>query len=517
MQAGNLISGDIVAIRPDDSPLADVVRTLGWQVDTSGDPAILLADARADADGLNALAETALAMRAALVAIVSDPAGADRAEAAGATHALIGEPDDAILDRTLRFAARHARRLRGAGRSRRAGEDDGSAIVQRALATAPVAAAVVFARFEIVNAAYGRATGNRLLGVAERRIIASAGEGAAIVRGDGAYFLAALGDETAVARIERALAQPIVLDGRAIHLGPRIGVARRGVDEPAEEALSRARDALAEWPGGESATVRIAAPAGGVPIPQLAADLHHAIDRGDIAVLFQPQVTLDTDAVVGVEVLARWNHPVLGPLGADALFAAAGRADLGIALSDHIHGLALTHAARWPEPLSRLRLALNVTAADLARADFPQRFAAMLARSGIPPTRVTVEITETGLLADLDAASAILMEVRAGGCRIAIDDFGTGYSSLAYLAALPLDYIKIDRRLTQAIVAGERARIVVRSVIAMARALKIETIAEGVETEEQRALLAADGCTLYQGFLRSAPLDDAALIALVRR
>ena len=124
-------------------------------------------------------------------------------------------------------------------------------------------------------------------------------------------------------------------------------------------------------------------------------------------------------------------------------------------------------------------------------------------------------MTESGLIEDLAAAADLLAELRGGGLRVAIDDFGTGYSSLAYLKALPLDYLKIDKRLVQDIGGSTRDRIVVRSVIDMARSLGLGVIAEGVETEEQLSLLAQEGCTLYQGFLCAPPLDTDALLALV--
>ena len=124
-------------------------------------------------------------------------------------------------------------------------------------------------------------------------------------------------------------------------------------------------------------------------------------------------------------------------------------------------------------------------------------------------------MTESGLIEDLAAAAGLLAELRGGGLRVAIDDFGTGYSSLAYLKALPLDYLKIDKRLCQDIAGSTRDRIVVRSVIDMARSLGLDVIAEGVETEEQLSLLAQEGCTLYQGFLCAPPLSSAELAALV--
>ncbi|WP_019517225.1 GGDEF domain-containing phosphodiesterase [Sphingomonas sp. Mn802worker] len=385
----------------------------------------------------------------------------------------------------------------------------------------PVTVAIVaLASFEIINAAYGRDTGDALLKVAIDRLgrVLSATDDLELSR-EGAVFTLALplpfeAAHPLIAAIEFALAQPFAVGATTVHVGTRIGVAS-GQGEEAEALVARARAALADARVLEGATTRIAPPAPHRPIAQLAADLHRAIERDEIAVLFQPQVAFGNGRIEGVEALARWNHPELGELGAQTLLAASDRADLGLVLSDHILARALASAAGWSDALKHLRVAVNVTAADLSRPDFAARFLARVDTSGIARARVTAEITEGGLIDDLDGATELLATLRDGGCRVAIDDFGTGYSSLAYLTALPVDYLKIDLRLTQSIVGDRRHRAVVEGVIAIANALGLETIAEGVETEEQRALLEARGCTYYQGFLCSAALDSATLARLV--
>lgn len=382
-------------------------------------------------------------------------------------------------------------------------------------------AIVALTGFEIVNAAYGRDAGDMLIAAAEERIAAAiAAQPGALpaphIRREGAAFFVGLRVPAAIAQraldaIAVALSRSYELGGRTIHLGTRMGIAA-GADA---ELLPRARAALAEARGGEGAMTRTAPPGVERPLTELAADLHRAIERDEIEILFQPQVALATGRVEGVEALARWQHPTLGSLGAATLLAASHRADLGLALSDHIHAVALARVAAWPPSLAHLRVAVNVTAADVARVDFVPGFLRRIAASGVAPARVTAEITEGGLIDDFDGAAALLGDLRNAGCRVAIDDFGTGYSSLAYLTHLPLDYLKIDRQLTQCIAGDRRHRVVVEGVIAMAAALGLETIAEGVETEAQRALLAARGCTYYQGFLCSAPVDTAALVALM--
>ncbi len=245
------------------------------------------------------------------------------------------------------------------------------------------------------------------------------------------------------------------------------------------------------------------------------ADLEAAIDKGEIDLLFQPQVETASGAIAGVEALARWRHPKLGELGPHQLFEIATRSGTIAALSHHIQDRALAMAARWPDALGQLRLAVNVTSEDLAEPAFAAAMMDRIARTGFPADRLTLEITEAGLIADLDRAAAVLDGLRARGIRIAIDDFGTGYSSLAYLKSLPLDYMKIDREFAQDIAGSEKARIIVSGVIHIAHALGLGVIAEGVETEEQRALLAAEGCEYWQGFLYSGPVDAEALAMLL--
>ncbi|WP_294194833.1 GGDEF domain-containing phosphodiesterase [uncultured Sphingomonas sp.] len=375
--------------------------------------------------------------------------------------------------------------------------------------------------FEIVNAAYGRQTGDQLVDAIDDRLSGALIEfRSAAVRSGATFTIVVAGDaqvgDAAVDAVERALEHPFAIGAETILLGARIGVARMSGDEPLEHLLRRAAEALAHARSSEGATTRIAADGTGVPLAALAADLHRAIERHEIDVRFQPQVNLIDGRIVGVEALARWHHPRLGEVGAETLLAAADRAGLGVALSDHVQALALRRAVEWPDALSRMRVAVNVTATDLSRTPFVSRFLARVHEAGIAPGRVTAEVTEGAMIDNLHAAGTALAALRAAGCRVALDDFGTGYSSLSYVATLPLDYLKIDRSLTQSAVGDARNRVVLQGVLGIAEGLGLETVAEGVETDAQRLMLAARGCTLYQGFLCAGPLDDAGLIELVR-
>ena len=387
---------------------------------------------------------------------------------------------------------------------------------------------VAISRFDTINAAFGRATGDALLqGVARRIERMAAGKERLIAHMAGAEFAIGLGAPATVEKarflarqIVEAIERPFAVEDHLITLSCRVGIAAsEGAGEDASALLRRASAALADAKAGEGDAIRTL-DAKGIDRAEidsrLEIDLRLALDQDEIGILFQPQLSVTTGEIVGVEALARWHHPKLGELGAPVLFAAAARSDFLVPLSAHVQRKAVTMAARWPEVLGGLRLSVNVTAADVARPDFADHFLAMVEESGMDRRRLTVEVTESGLIEDLNTAAALLARLRAAGLRVAIDDFGTGYSSLAYLKALPLDYLKIDKRLAEDIAGSARDRVVVRGVIEMARSLGLAVVAEGVETEEQLALLAREGCNYYQGFLCAPPLDPAELEALVR-
>jgi diguanylate cyclase (GGDEF)-like protein len=394
---------------------------------------------------------------------------------------------------------------------------------------AVVALLIALTRFDAINHAFGRPSGDAVLQAAARRIARQAdadGEARLVARLAGAEYAVFLSAPAGAAdarvlagRLVEALARPFASGDHMITIGSRIGIAVSRSGDTAPTLLRRASAALAEAKAQEAAPVSLIdadseqASARG---DRLEVDLRRALDAGEIDLLFQPQVAIANGAIVGVEALARWNHPVHGSLGAATLFSVAERSDYLVQLSDHIHRRSMLAAALWPAELAHLRIAVNVTAQDIVRPGFAAHFLALVRGSGIDPARVTVEVTESGLIEDLPAAAALLSELRLGGLRIAIDDFGTGYSSLAYLKALPLDYLKLDKDFCADIAGSPRDRVVVRSVIDMARSLGLAVIAEGVETREQLELLREEGCILYQGFLCAPALAASALAALIR-
>ena len=230
-----------------------------------------------------------------------------------------------------------------------------------------------------------------------------------------------------------------------------------------------------------------------------------------VELLYQPLIDTKSGRMVGAEALVRSGVARDG----GALFARANAAALGERLSRVVQRKALRAAAVWEGSLRNMPVSINLLPADISRPGYERWFLEEVDAVGIDPKRVTLEITESALLADHDSVAERLATLRAGGVRIAVDDFGTGYANLAYLTSFPLDVLKIDQGLIANIVRREHDRIVVKALIRLARELDLKVVIEGVETAEQLALIAEWGCDAYQGFLAAAALTHEDLIRFV--
>ncbi len=396
---------------------------------------------------------------------------------------------------------------------------------------APVHALLVgLGRFDAVNLAYGEATGDGALIEVARRLLHFAadelaeGDWLAARLGGGKFALIArqpisrerwqwLGEA-----VGDAIAAPIAsIDGSGtVRLWPRVALMRVLAGETSAHVLDRLAETLGRAHDRPDARVMWAdrnhAPAG-IRTAELDADLLAALDRGEIEIVFQPQYALADGQLVGAEALARWQHPRVGLIGAGALFAIAERVDHVAHLSRHIAERALATARDWPEAL---RLSLNITPADLASRGFAREFGDLVRDAGFAPECLTLEITEQVLLADLDQAVPTLAELRAKGMHIALDDFGGGFCNFRYLKLLAIDTIKLDRSMIEGIEDDPRDRAVLRAIVALANALDLSVVAEGIETAEQAAIARAEGCTLYQGYFGSPPLAPGVFLELAQ-
>lgn len=401
--------------------------------------------------------------------------------------------------------------------------------------TAPIHAMLIaLKRFSAVNLAYGEEAGDRALVELSSRIVQFC-RGELGLKDDADWFIARLdsgafllGARQACSRerwqwlaeeLSQAISLPIITSASSaqLRLWPPIALLR-GIPADAPAAMITRLDEAQEKNRHQSGR-RLFWVDGEVNLPgrsarQLEADLIAALDRDEIQVVYQPQYSTHTGAIIGAEALARWRHPKLGMIGAGALFAIAERADHVGQLSRHIVGKALTGFEDWAGPL---RLSLNVTAADLSSRFFSDMVSEALAASGFSPEKLTLEITEQALLADLDLSAERLRKLSDLGIGIALDDFGAGFCNFRYLKILQIDYLKLDRSMVDGIADDPRDLAILRGILAMAKALDLEVIAEGVEKESQLKVIADEGCGCWQGFLGSKPLSREDFVALLAR
>lgn len=249
-------------------------------------------------------------------------------------------------------------------------------------------------------------------------------------------------------------------------------------------------------------------------------ELNHAIQAGQVHVHYQPIVDLHTGRLAGVEALVRWDHPTRGRIPTEEFVTMAEETGCVGLITDHVLHVACAQTSRWRQAGLDLGptfvATANISALDLCDEGLADKVRSALDRSGLPPEALHLEVTETALVTDLTQAIRALEEVKALGVRVAIDDFGTGESSLGHLAELPADLLKIDRQLVHHIHTHERGPELIGGIVALADALGLETIAEGIETPEQARAVAATGCRYGQGYLFARPLPPDDLAALLR-
>jgi diguanylate cyclase (GGDEF)-like protein len=246
---------------------------------------------------------------------------------------------------------------------------------------------------------------------------------------------------------------------------------------------------------------------------QLVSQFRQAVETSQVKVHYQPKVALPSRQLVGVEVLVRWRHPEFGPLDPDEFVPAIEAAGLVDALTDFVMDQALVRVRKWLNRGLRISAAVNISVRSLAEADFPDRVAARLERHGVPAELLTLELTESGVMADPERALPVLRRLHTLGVVLAVDDFGTGYSSLAYLRQLPVDEVKIDKSFVLGMGSDLGDLAVVKSIVELGHSLGLTVVAEGVEEDIARDQLAEMGCDVAQGYLISRPLSESRLEA----
>jgi diguanylate cyclase (GGDEF)-like protein len=231
-------------------------------------------------------------------------------------------------------------------------------------------------------------------------------------------------------------------------------------------------------------------------------ELRLGLSREEFEVVYQSQYDLASGAQVGVEALVRWHHPVHGKVAPAHFISVAEETGLIVPLGEWVLRRACRDAAAWPEPLS---VAVNLSPAQFHDSDIAETVAAILQETGLPAERLELEITESLLINDTEEVLEKLSRLRELGVKIALDDFGTGYSSLNYLARFPFDKIKIDRQFVRNMTRDPAMRAIVKTIVALGKSLGVTVTAEGVESQEQAAMLREFGCPQVQGFLYGYP------------
>ncbi|GJD56063.1 putative bifunctional diguanylate cyclase/phosphodiesterase [Methylobacterium dankookense] len=379
-------------------------------------------------------------------------------------------------------------------------------------------------RFKPVNDIYGHAAGNAVLcAVAERLRGLTPSTGlAARLGGDEFSVLVPLegGSEGLVRLAQSAIAAisaPVLWNGNELKVGATIGIALISAETVDADAVLHAAD-LAMYQGKKDGrgTYRVFKSAMDLELKaraQLEIELREAIQRGEIEPFYQPVVSLPEKTLIGVEVLARWRHPTRGLLAPAAFIGIAEETGMISDLSYRLLRQACLDAREWP---GDLQIAINISPQQFQDRWLCERILGILTETGLSPRRLEVEITETALVQDLEAARTTLTSLQNLGVRIALDDFGTGYSSLYHLRELKFDKLKIDRSYVDTITMSEERAKLVDAIIKLSASLGLVTTAEGIETDASVDWLSGQGCDFGQGYLFGAPMPKEALTALLQ-
>ena len=368
-------------------------------------------------------------------------------------------------------------------------------------------------RFKLVNDSLGHRAGDELLVQIARRLESCRRAGDTVARlGGDEFTLLVEGvatDEEAIAvaeRVHRSLMPPYMIEGHEVFAGASIGIALGGpATERVEHLLRDADTAMyrAKVRGCRHAVFDSSMHERAMAALRIENELRRALERGELRVHYQPIVELSSSKILGVEALVRWEHRERGLVPPSEFIPLAEETGLVVPLGHWVLDEACRALSTLPE---RITLSVNLSGRQLLQPEFCSELKEMLARCRIDPSRLRLELTESMLIGNGAAAIAALTQLRGTGVRLCIDDFGTGYSSLSYLHELPIDSLKIDRSFVGAMGDDERKIKIVQSILVLGKALGIDVVAEGVETQEQADLLRRLGCERAQGYFFARPL-----------
>ncbi|UHH27466.1 EAL domain-containing protein [Pseudomonas veronii] len=378
-------------------------------------------------------------------------------------------------------------------------------------------------RFKPVNDLLGHAAGDRVLNEVSSRLSDCVRHGDLVARVGGDEFVLILIDagaqdevEALCRRLIESVERVIRVDEQDVFISASIGIALAPNDANGVTELLRYADiALYEAKAAGRNTWRFYSGEMNARIIErrrLESDLRFAIKHAELRLHFQPRYRISDGQMVGAEALVRWQHPERGLIAPDTFIPIAEESGLILSLSDWVLETACACAAQWPDELF---VSVNLSPTEFKRGNLVERVRYALNKSGIEPTRVELEITESVMLEDAVGALEVMHTLKHLGIRIAMDDFGTGYSSLSYLRAFPFDGLKIDRSFLNRLEDSADDKAIVQAIVGLGRALSLTVTAEGIETAEHLALLKAVACDEGQGYFLSRPLDVDAFNGLL--
>jgi diguanylate cyclase (GGDEF)-like protein len=380
--------------------------------------------------------------------------------------------------------------------------------------------------FKHVNDRLGHAAGDELLRAVAERLRGAVRDQDTVGRLGGDEFVVLVevphggpSPEQLADRLIEALRHPVELDqgGRVVAVTASVGVAVGRYDEPdqllrdadlalyAAKAEGRDRYVLFDPRLGADVDGRI----------ELESDLGSALQRGQLFLLYQPIFELPHHRVTSVEALLRWRHPTRGVVAPNVFIPLAEESGLIVPIGRWVLHEACREAAGWCAEGRRLGISVNVSARQLGRSAFSEDVESALRESGLDPSLLTLEITETTLMRDVPGAAARLTAIKELGVRVAIDDFGTGYASLSNLQQMPVDVLKIDRSFVAALGDGGHSRELLEAILGVGQALSLRVVAEGIEVQSQMTALEEMGCEMAQGFLMGRPSPPEAIAMII--
>jgi diguanylate cyclase (GGDEF)-like protein len=376
-------------------------------------------------------------------------------------------------------------------------------------------------RFKNVNDTLGHPIGDMLLSKVADRLRSAARKGDIIGRLGGDEFAILqrgadqpLAAQALAARFVDLVGRTYVLSGHSIHIGASVGIALSAADADADVLMKRADLAMYRAKASGRGQFSFFEPEMDAQMQRrraLELDLRRALALKQFELAFQPQFSVDGQALVGFEALLRWQSPTRGFVSPADFIPLAEEIGLMIPIGEWVLRTACKQAASWEQPLT---IAVNLSALQFQSNKLVETVASALAHAQLPAERLELEITESALLDDTDVVLQALRAIKALGVRISMDDFGTGYSSLSYLQKFPFHKIKIDQSFVRRMEQDAESKAIVRAIAALGASLGMTTTAEGVETAEQLDLVRAEGCTHVQGYLTGRPMPSAQAAAL---